>query len=154
MGQYSLFCMWMINSYSHVCWKILSFFHQIAFEPFLKINWSYLRGLFLDSLFCSVDWCVSALSLGGFLMTVVLSYILEAVLLQFCYSLTIFKRQILVASDFYNGFSVFLLAVLKRFFFTLRGCYLCCIKLCLRIPLGGHIPDALHIRYLHYYSQQ
>lgn len=65
-------------------------------------------------------------------------------------------KFVFVASDFQNEFRIYLLVGFKRFLFTLwRVPSLphkpLVLNLCIRTSLRGHIPDVLHIGYLHYY---
>lgn len=48
------FYLWMSTCTSTVCWKS-SFFQWIAFTLLSKIGWTYLCGLFLVSLLCSIN---------------------------------------------------------------------------------------------------
>ena len=54
----SVFCLWVSNRFSYICWKgYLSFF-----EVLLHLGEKSVRhicvGLFLSSIFCSTDLCV------------------------------------------------------------------------------------------------
>ena len=59
-------CVLMDTSWVCFCWATMGtprlfFLHRITFTSLSKIRWAYVIDLFLCSLFCSIDVCVSVL---------------------------------------------------------------------------------------------